>query len=526
MKQGFLLAVLVSFSLLLGCTAKSENPVSNFPILIQADGKEINVSARTGETVQELLSGNGIILNNLDRVEPPSYSVLNETTTIKVIRITEKFETVETSIPFGRQTVQNESLQQGQTLLIQAGENGSLQTTYRIVFEDGKETSRTVFSQTISKSEIPEITMIGIQAISNPVSIAGKLAYIIAGNAWIMEGTTGNRRSLVTTGDLDGYVFSLSPDGQWLLFSRRSQTVEQKINTLWLLKTSGNTNEPINLSISNVIHSAQWIPNRGLMVSYTTVEPRSSAPGWQANNDLWIVTLNPDGTPAKKDQIIDSNSGGLFGWWGIQYTWSADGKMLAYSLPDQIGVVDFSSKKLQSVISILPYNTHGDWAWLPSLTWSADNSTIFFVNHVPSDDGSDPESSPVFHLYAFLVSSQKSMKLVDNVGMFATPSAENQIKLLHTSILYFKAIFPDQSASSRYHLASMGQDGSNQKIIFPSEGMEGMEPKAISWSPIVSGQNSSEAALLYKGNIWFLNITSGSFEQITGDGLISVMDWK
>jgi hypothetical protein len=118
------------------------------------------------------------------------------------------------------------------------------------------------------------------------------------------------------------------------------------------------------------------------------------------------------------------------------------------------------------------------------------------------------------------------MKLVDDVGMFANPSAENQIKLRHTSVLYFKAIFPDQSSTSRYHLAIMGQDGSNQKIIFPSEGMEGMEPKAVVWSPIMSGQNSSTIALLYKGNLWFMDITTGSSVQITGDGLIIVMDWK
>jgi resuscitation-promoting factor RpfB len=526
MKNGFLLAVLLTFAFLLGCTAKSENPIPTFSVLIQADGKEINVPATVGQTVQQVLSDNGIILNNLDRVEPPTYSVLNEVSSIHVIRVTEKFESVETSIPFERQTVQNESLKQGQTLLIQAGENGKLQSTYRIVSEDGKETSRTIFSQTIVKSEVPEITMIGIQAISNPVTISGKIAYIIAGNAWIMEGTTGNRRSLVTSGDLDGYVFSLSLDGEWLLFSRHSLSSSQMINTLWLINTAEGNNKPIDLKISNVIRSTQWIPNHQLMFSYTTVEPRNSAPGWQANNDLWIFTLNPDGTPAKNEQSLDSNSGGLYGWWGIQYLWSSNGQMLAYSLPDQIGVVDFTGKKLQLLVSILPYNSHGDWAWLPSLTWSADNSTIYFVNHESSKDASDPESSPIFHLYAVLVSSQKNMKLVDNVGMFATPSAENQINLLHTSVLFFKAIFPDQSATSRYHLAIMGQDGSNQKIIFPSEGMEGMEPKPVVWSPIVAGQNSSTIALLYKGNLWFLDLSTGESQQITGDGLINVMDWK
>ena len=33
-------------------------------------------------------------------------------------------------------------------------------------------------------------------------------------------------------------------------------------------------------------------------------------------------------------------------------------------------------------------------------------------------------------------------------------------------------------------------------------------------------------ALLYKGNLWFMDITTVTSVQITGDGLISVMDWK
>ena len=526
MKKGIFLAVWLTFSLLLGCTAKSESSIPNFSVLIAIDGNEVNMSANAGQTVQQVLSENGIILNNLDQVEPPSYSVLNGPVSIRVIRVTEKFESVESTIPFEHQTVQNESLKEGQTLLIQAGENGILQTIYRIVAEDGEETSRTVFSQNILKSATPEITMIGIQAISNPVPIDGKLAYIIAGNAWFMEGTTGNRKPLITSGDLDGYVFSLSQDGHWLLFSRRSNANDQKINSLWLISTTEGSNKPIDLNIANVIRSVQWIPNHDLMFSFTTVEPRSSAPGWQANNDLWVVTLNTDGTPAKKEQVLDSNSGGLYDWWGIQYQWSPNGQMLAYSLPDQIGLVDFNGKKFQLLCSILPFNTHGDWAWLPSFTWSADNSTIYFVNHSASENGSDPESSPIFHIYAILVGSQKNMKLVDNVGMFALPSAQNQINLLLSSITYYKAIFPDQSATSRYHLGIMSQDGSNQRVIFPPESMEGMEPKLILWSPVVSSQNTPTIALLYKGNLWFVDPIAGASEQITGDGLISIMDWK
>jgi hypothetical protein len=63
--------------------------------------------------------------------------------------------------------------------------------------------------------------MVGVQKPFTPMPIPGKLVYIASGNAWIMEESTGNRRPVVTTGDLDGQIFSLSPKGEWLLFSRK-----------------------------------------------------------------------------------------------------------------------------------------------------------------------------------------------------------------------------------------------------------------------------------------------------------------
>ena len=39
----------------------------------------------------------------------------------------------------------------------------------------------------------------------------------------------------LTSGDLDGRIFTLSPDGAWLLFSRSStRPIDEEINNLWL----------------------------------------------------------------------------------------------------------------------------------------------------------------------------------------------------------------------------------------------------------------------------------------------------
>ena len=146
-----------------------------------------------------------------------------------------------------------------------------------------------------------------------------------------MEGSTANRRVIVSTGDLDGRIFSLSPNGEYLIFTRKSsKPASEEINTLWSVRTKNLEPKPVYLQAKNVVHFASWIPGTN-SVAYSTVEPRSTAPGWQANNDLYRVSITGGG-PRK---LLDANSGGVYGWWGMSFAYSAEG-VLAYSRPDEI----------------------------------------------------------------------------------------------------------------------------------------------------------------------------------------------
>lgn len=90
---------------------------------------------------------------------------------------------------------------------------------------------------------------------------------------------------IVPTGDLDGRIFRLSRDGNWLLFSRTEED-EDIINSLWAVEISSYGNTLVELDTENVIHFADWVPGTEQEFAYSSVEPRISAPGWQANNDL------------------------------------------------------------------------------------------------------------------------------------------------------------------------------------------------------------------------------------------------
>ncbi len=84
-----------------------------------------------GSSVQTALDTAGITLDLLDKVNPPAGNVITDISLITVTRVREEMEIRDVVVPFEHQTVKNEALPEGQTMLIQPGENGQRQDTYR-----------------------------------------------------------------------------------------------------------------------------------------------------------------------------------------------------------------------------------------------------------------------------------------------------------------------------------------------------------------------------------------------------------
>jgi len=522
--QIFILGFLVV--IFTGCSAAKTSSQNTITVTIMADNKQTRIQAPPGITVQEALDQAKIKLDTLDRIDPPSFTILTDAMTIKVTRVREEFQVEEVSIDFERQTVRNESLPEGQTLLIQSGSNGTRQITYRQVFENDVPGPRTIFKTVTLSEPKPEIVMVGVQTPFTAVPISGKIAYITAGNAWIMETSTANRRPLVTSGDLDGHIFTLSSDSAWLLFSRKSdKDPTEEINTLWAVSTTTKNPKPIDLRVKNVVHFASWEPGKELSLAYSTVEPRTTAPGWQANNDLYVLRVNPDGIILKQDKVLEPNSGGIYGWWGMDFAWSPDGKLMAYARPDSLGLVDFDDDKLEPLLDLTPLQTHSDWAWVPGLGWSPDHQILYSITHAPMAGVENNEASPLFNLTAMVMDGGISINLVPQSGMFAYPSPSPMLNSRFL-VAYLQAVFPDRSDTSRYRLVIMHQDGSNQQTVFPPEGAPGLQPQKLVWSPSPTSADDLWLALTYQGNLWLLNSQTYQAQQITGDGSINVADWK
>jgi hypothetical protein len=517
-----LLTALLTALLLVSCRSPQVTG-ADVTVSITADGQTRSVTVPAGSTVAQALQAAGLLVGNMDRVEPPPYTVLGDRNSIELTRVKEVFETEEQVIPFERQIVRNESLPEGETRLVQAGSNGKEELTYRRVLENDVEISKSVVKTVVLQEAVPEIMMVGAQSSFAPLPIPGHLAYLAGGNAWIIDASTANRTALVTTGDLDGRIFELSPNGNFLIFTRKStKPADKEINTLWAVRTNGG--KPFSTGISNVVHFADWIPGTN-SIAYSTVEPRATAPGWQANNDLYRYSV----TTGARAKILDASNGGVYGWWGMTFAFSSEGR-LAYAQPDGIGLVDIDKKYLKPLLSITPLNTHSDWAWLPSIAWGADGKTLYYTSHAPPPSLVSAEDSPFFDISATSFENNATVPVVQQSGMFAYPSVsplQSSSREKQYQVAYLQAIFPSQSETSRYRLVVMDRDGSNHHTIFPPNDAPGLEPQTPAWAPdAIEGQSGDFLALVYQGNLWLADSGSGQAYQVTGDGLVTRIDWQ
>ncbi len=502
------------------------NTLSSFQkvdITINDAGKNSSLKVNKDISVENALSIAGIKLNALDKIEPTQNTIITSPITISITRVTEEYSVEESVLPFEQQTIKNESLQQGQKVLIQPGVNGKTQTIYRVVFENGIKVSSTFVSSETTVPSQPEIVMIGVQSPYSVQQINGTIAYISSGNAWVMEATTGNRRAVTTSGNLDGRIFSLSQDRAWLLYST-SNNIESdnEINRLWIVSLASSDPKPVDTGILNVVNYAEWMPGKERTISYSSVETSSSPPFWNANNNLLIIKVDAEGKPIEKKTIVDTNSGGLYGWWGTTYKWSPDGIKIAYSRPDSVGFIDLNNGEIIPTFQITPYQTDSVWAWVPDISWSSDSNFLFAV--LPDDSSSDPLRAT--NLTAINFESKQLFPLIKNCGLFCSFTAYSNPSDNEELIAFLSAILPEQSDISRYNLFVMDKDGSNQKKLYPTEGIQGLKSQTLVWEPVSVGITRPRIACVSQGNLLLVDTGTGTIQQITGDGSIEKIDWK
>jgi hypothetical protein len=220
-------------------------------IAVEVDGARRIVDTQE-DTVREALEAQGIVLGSLDRTQPALWDPITDGMTIIVTRVREESEIETKVLPFSRQVMRDEALNEGQTRLMQLGVNGEEEVTYLVTYENDLEVNRIPSARRVTIEPVDEIVVIGVSGTLPSVPVSGTVAYLSNGNAWMMRGASGGKRPLTFTGDLDERVLTLSPDGSELLYTRKAASEEGEeagLNSLWVVGTVVVGDEPRSLGI-------------------------------------------------------------------------------------------------------------------------------------------------------------------------------------------------------------------------------------------------------------------------------------
>jgi Tol biopolymer transport system component/uncharacterized protein YcfL len=563
MQRSILLLLLIILTLA-ACAPQTDEGIT---IILVADGAQQTLVLNREATVGEVLERASITLSDLDRVNPPTFTPTEDGMVITVVRVIEEIVVERITLPFGETTVRNDGLPYGETRLLQAGVNGEVEVTYRIDYEDGIEVSRNEVRRVVIIPPQDEVVMVGSAGELPAVTITGTLIYISGGNAWMMRQNSGNKRPLTTGGGLDGRVFSLSPDGKRLLFTRsldwdrsaefvpgqfvqtptpvptdEEEEGQPAFNTLWtLLDTSDPSSRALELDVENVLY-AEWAPGEERTILFSTAESRPSFPGWQANNDLWRARVSANGVVVRKEEVLAPSSGGIYGWYGTNFTLSPDGVTLAWAQSDGMGVlrpVEASEEESDAgaasgelpdaytralLLEFAPATLYEDVVWRPELSWSPDGELVVTTTHGAPLGEETPEDSPVYDLTVVSADGSFSANVIRQAGMWSMP----QFSPLRTIedeqtvgwLAFLRSIEPLNSVAGRYQLAIVDRDGSNQRLIYPPEDEAGLLPQIVTWSP-----DARQIALIHQGDLFVVDVSSGRAQQLSSDGLSSNPRW-
>lgn len=492
-------------------------------IFIEVDGSRQTLTTEA-KTVRDALAEAKVVLEPLDKVNPDLYAQLEPGLVIAITRVTEETETYREVIPFERQTIVNEALAPGETRLAQLGTSGEYEITVRVLYENGQEVSRQEISRETVVEPQAEILVVGPQGELPSIPIEGTIAYLSNGNAWLMRDRSGSRRPLTTVSDLDGHVFTLSPDGRQLVYTRAvSDALDLPLNELWLAPTTIVGESSLALGVEGVLQ-AEWSPviTRPALI-YSTAERTAGPPGWQANNDLWLLKIPADLTKNKPQRVelLSPNTQGLYPWWGTTFTWSPDGTRLAYARADQIGIIELAltqtltlSESLRPLVEFTPLETFSEWVWVPALSWSPDGNFIAAIIHGPPLAAEPAEESQVFDLWLFRADGTLAAKVAEQVGMWANP------RWGQAGIVFGEAAEPLRSVNSRYSIQLIDRDGSNKRQLFPFQNELGVQLPTFIWSP-----TGEDLLFIHEGDLYLTGSRGGPPRQITSNTQASQLQW-
>lgn len=129
-------------------------------VQLEVDGKVLAVKSAEDD-VEKMIQSEGIALNELDKVSPSRTSTLQDGSKVEVVRVVSKDIKELSTVAYGTVVKNDNSMGQGESMVVQQGKSGEKETVIRVVFENGKEVSRKIIAETVKSAPVQKVVAVG-----------------------------------------------------------------------------------------------------------------------------------------------------------------------------------------------------------------------------------------------------------------------------------------------------------------------------------------------------------------------------
>jgi resuscitation-promoting factor RpfB len=172
------------------------------------DGK-VQTLTTTDASVSQVLGDMGVGMSRTDKVNPALSTPVTNELKIVVQRVVYKQDKVSQSVPYSTNTVNDDTMDQGQTTVVTSGVNGTAAVVYSDVYVDGKLTGRTKLSSTVTQQPTTKVVHVGTKT-PPPVASTGSSGSSGSG------GSSGSSANPPNTSGLDwDAVAACESGGNW-----------------------------------------------------------------------------------------------------------------------------------------------------------------------------------------------------------------------------------------------------------------------------------------------------------------------
>lgn len=133
-------------------------------INVMVDGKTMQLQTAE-KSIEEMFIAEGITVNESDKVNPPRTQAITDGMDVKITRVTSQLVKELKNVEYSTEIRKDSNLGSNVTKTLQEGQTGEREITTRVVYEDGKEVSREVVSDVVTKEPVKKVLVQGTLGI-------------------------------------------------------------------------------------------------------------------------------------------------------------------------------------------------------------------------------------------------------------------------------------------------------------------------------------------------------------------------